>query len=93
MMSSPSVKPPGSVTPVPREGEWNRRPDWAASLGSGRPVLVGRPSDAAGAPPEVLLERGARLGLVEPDVLLILPFPAESIGERLSLYRATPDAS
>ena len=85
-----ALLPPGSVTPVPREGEWNRRPDWAASLGSGRPVLVGRRSDAAGAP-AILLERGARLGLVEPDVLFIPPFPAESTGELLSLYRATPE--
>jgi len=86
-----ALLPPGSVTPVPREGEWNRRPDWAASLGSGRPVLVGRPSDAAGAAPQILLERGTWLVLVEPDVLLIPPFPAESTGERLSLYRAAPE--
>jgi hypothetical protein len=73
---------------VPKEGEWNRRPDWVPFLGSGRPVLVGRPDTDPGPPPATLRERDADLLLVEPDVLHLPPFPAESTGERLSLYRA-----
>lgn len=84
--------PPWTVIPVPREGEWNRRPDWAAFLGSGRPVLVGR-LDTEGEPPGALVERGVGLVLVRPDVLSIPPFPAESTGERLSLYRLAADTT
>jgi hypothetical protein len=82
--------PPGGVIPVPRQGEWNRRPDWASALRSGRPVLVGTPDPGAPPPPE-LVERGASLVLVEPEVLTLPPFPGESSGERLSLYRPAPD--
>jgi hypothetical protein len=82
--------PPGGVVPVPRQGEWNRRPDWVAALRSGRPVLVGTP-DPGGPPPPELVERGAALVLVEPAVLVLPPFPGESAGERLSLYRLAPD--
>lgn len=85
-----ALLPPWAVIPVPREGEWNRRPDWVPLLGSGRPVLVGRPDDEAGPPPPALVERGTQLVLVQPDVLHVPPFPAESTGERLSLYRAAP---
>ncbi|HET9158272.1 MAG TPA: hypothetical protein VFN91_16475, partial [Myxococcaceae bacterium] len=81
--------PPGVVVPVPRQGEWNRRPDWAEALRSGRPVLVGTPEPGQ-APPPALVERGAALVLVEPAVLTIPPFPGESSGERLSLYRLAP---
>ena len=79
--------PPRTVIPVPREGEWNRRPDWAAALRGGGPVLVGWPDTERGRPPATLVERGVRLVLVEPDVVTIPPFPGESTGERLSLYR------
>ncbi len=82
--------PPGGVIPVPRQGEWNRRPDWALPLRSGRPVLVGTPESGA-PPPEQLVERGAALVLVEPAVLILPPFPGESSGERVSLYRLAPD--
>ncbi|MGZ6076343.1 MAG: hypothetical protein ACXWK6_00925 [Myxococcaceae bacterium] len=85
-----ALLPPWSVIPVPKEGDWNRRPDWVPFLGSGRPVLVGRPDTDPGPPPATLRERGADLVLVEPDVLHLPPFPAESTGERLSLYRAAP---
>ncbi len=81
---------PGAVIPVPREGEWNRRPDWAAALRSGRPVLVGRPDRPGEAAPPALVERGAALVLVRPDVLTLPPFPGESLGERVSLYRLAP---
>ena len=81
--------PPEAVIPVPRQGEWNRRPDWAEALGSGRPVLVGTP-DPGGAPPPTLVERGVSLVLVEPAVLILPPFPGESSGERLSVYRLAP---
>jgi hypothetical protein len=81
---------PGTVIPVPREGEWNRRPDWVTLLRSGRPVLVGQLDSEPGPPPPSRVERGARLVLVEPDVLSIPPFPGESTGERLSVYRPTP---
>jgi hypothetical protein len=83
-----ALLPPWAVIPVPKEGEWNRRPDWVPFLGSGRPVLVGRPDTDPGPPPAALRERGADLVLVEPDVLHLPPFPAESTGEWLSLYRA-----
>jgi hypothetical protein len=86
-----ALVPPGAVVPVPREGEWNRRPDWVAALRSGRPVLVGSPDRAGEAPPPRLVERGAPLVLVQPDVLTVPPFPGESTGERLSLYRLAPD--
>ncbi len=79
--------PPRAVVPVPREGEWNRRPDWATALRSGRPVLVGSPDAAGQVPPARRVERGAPLTLVQPEVLTIPPFPGESTGERLSLYR------
>ncbi|HZW88315.1 MAG TPA: hypothetical protein VFF12_04485, partial [Myxococcaceae bacterium] len=69
--------PPGTVIPVPRQGEWNRRPDWADALRSGRPVLVGMP-DPGEAPPPSLVERGTALVLVEPAVLTLRPFPGES---------------
>jgi len=82
--------PPGGVIPVPRQGEWNRRPDWVAALRSGRPVLVGTPDPGPPPPPE-LVERGASLVLVEPVVLTLPPFPGESSGERVSLYRPAPD--
>ena len=78
--------PPGGIVPVPREGEWNRRPDWAGALRSGRPVLVGTP-DPGEAPPPALVERGATLVLDQPAVLRLPPFPGEPSGERLSLYR------
>ena len=81
--------PPGAVVPVPREGEWNRRPDWAEALRSGRPVLLGTP-DPGEAPPPALVERGAALVLVQPAVLTVPPFPGESSGERISLYRLAP---
>jgi hypothetical protein len=81
---------PGAVIPVPREGEWNRRPDWVAELRSGRPVLVGRPDRPGDAAPPALVERGAALVLVQPDVLILPPFPGESLGERVSLYRLAP---
>jgi hypothetical protein len=84
--------PPGAVVPVPRQGEWNRRPDWVEALRSGRPVLVGTP-DPGQAPPPALVERGAALLLVEPAVLTLPPFPGESSGERLSLYRPAPGGS
>ena len=83
--------PPGVVIPVPREGEWNRRPDWAAELRSGRPVLVGSPDRPGDSPPPRLLERGASLVLVRPAVLTLPPFPGESLGERVSLYRLATD--
>ena len=83
---------PGAVVPVPREGEWNRRPDWAEELRSGRPVLLGTP-DPGEAPPPAVVERGASLVLVQPSVLTLPPFPGESTGERLSLYRLAPDGS
>ena len=79
--------PRSTVVPVPRAPGWNRRPDWAELLGSGRPVLVGRPDDEGGLPPGTWVERGVRLVLVAPDVLSIPPFRGESSGERLSLYR------
>jgi hypothetical protein len=82
--------PPGGVVPVPREGEWNRRPDWAAALRSGRPVLLGTP-DPGAPPPPALVERGAALVLVEPAVLTLPPFPGESSSERVSLYRLAPE--
>jgi len=82
--------PPGGVVPVPREGEGNRRPDWAAALRSGRPVLVGTP-ESGEPPPPSLVERGAALVLVQPAVVTIPPFPGESSGERVSLYRLAPD--
>jgi hypothetical protein len=81
---------PGAVIPVPREGEWNRRPDWVAELRSGRPVLVGRPDRPGEAAPAALVERGVALVLVQPDVLTLPPFPGESLGERVSLYRLAP---
>jgi hypothetical protein len=84
-----ALLPPGAVVPVPRQGEWNRRPDWAEELRSGRPVLLGTP-DPGEAPPPALVERGAPLVLVEPSVLTLPPFPGESSGERLSLYRLAP---
>jgi len=83
--------PPGRVVPVPREGEWNRRPDWVPFLHRGGPVLVGRPDDG-GPPAPTVLERGARLVLVDPDVLHVPPFPAQSTGEWLSVYRAPAPA-
>jgi hypothetical protein len=86
-----ALVPPGAVVPVPREGEWNRRPDWTGALRSGRPVLVGSPDHPGEAPPPRLVERGAPLLLVQPDVLTVPPFPGESTGERLSLYRLAPD--
>ena len=82
--------PPGAVIPVTPEGEWNRRPDWAAALRSGRPVLVGRPDRPGEAPPPALVQHGAALLLVHPDVLTLPPFPGESLGERVSLYRHSP---
>ena len=87
-----ALLPPWTVIPVPREGEWNRRPDWVPFLGSGRPVLVGRLDTEPGPPPSALVERGVALSLVEPDVIRLPPFPAEPTGERLSLYRAAPPA-
>jgi hypothetical protein len=81
---------PGVVVPVPLEGEWNRRPDWVAELRSGRPVLVGRPDRPGDPAPPALVERGAALVLVQPDVLVLPPFPGESLGERVSLYRLAP---
>ena len=81
---------PGAVIPIPREGEWNRRPDWVAELRSGRPVLVGRPDRPGDLAPPALVERGAALVLVRADVLLLPPFPGESLGERVSLYRLAP---
>ncbi len=87
-----ALLPPRAVIPVPRDGEWNRRPDWVPFLGSGRPVLLGRLDTEPGPPPASLVERGVALTLEEPDVLLLPPFPGESTGERLSLYRATPAA-
>jgi hypothetical protein len=84
-----ALLPPGAVVPVPRQGEWNRRPDWAQELRSGRPVLVGTP-DPGEAPPTAVVERGASLVLVQPTVLTLQPFPGESSGERLSLYRLAP---
>jgi hypothetical protein len=86
-----ALVPPGTVVPVPREGDWNRRPDWLPALRSGRPVLVGSPDRAGEAPPARVVERGAPLVLVQPDVLTVPPFPGESTGERLSLYRLAPD--
>ncbi len=82
-----ALLPPWTVIPVPREGEWNRRPDWAASLRSGRPVLVGRPDVETGPPPASLVAYGTALVLAEPDVVVLRPLPGESTGERLSLYR------
>jgi|KBSMisStaDraftv2_1062788.scaffolds.fasta_scaffold02020_12 hypothetical protein len=82
--------PPGVVVPVPRQGEWNRRPDWATALRSGRPVLVGT-LESGEPPPPALVERGAALVLVQPAVVTIPPFPGESSGERVSLYRLAPD--
>jgi len=79
--------PPWTVIPLPREGEWNRRPDWVAFLRSDRPVLFGRLDSETGPPPPTRVERGSRLVLVAPDVVSIPPFPGESTGERLSLYR------
>jgi hypothetical protein len=84
-----ALLPPGTVVPVPRQGEWNRRPDWAGELRSGRPVLLGTPHPGE-APPPALIERGASLVLVQPAVLSLPPFPGESSGERLSLYRLAP---
>ena len=84
-----ALLPPGAVVPVPRQGEWNRRPDWAEELRSGRPVLLGTPVPGE-APPAALVERGASLVLVQPAVLTVPPFPGESSGERLSLYRLAP---
>ena len=86
-----ALVPPGAIVPVPREGDWNRRPDWIPALRSGRPVLVGSPDRAGDSPPPRLVERGAPLVLVQPDVLTVPPFPGESTGERLSLYRLAPD--
>jgi hypothetical protein len=86
-----ALAPPGAVVPVPREGDWNRRPDWVPTLRSGRPVLVGSPARAGEVAPPRLVERGAPLVLVQPDVLIVPPFPGESTGERLSLYRPAPD--
>ncbi|HUM09662.1 MAG TPA: hypothetical protein VLT82_01815 [Myxococcaceae bacterium] len=86
-----ALLPPRTVVPVPREGEWNRRPDWAAALRSGRPVLVGSPEVPGEAPAARQVERGATLTLVQPGVLTIPPFPGESTGERLSLYRLAAD--
>ena len=88
-----SLVPPWTLIPLPHAGEWNRRPDWVAFLGSGRPVLVGRPDSESGPPPPSRLDRGVRLMLVAPDVLSIPPFPGESTGERLSLYRPAIDGS
>jgi len=87
-----ALVPPGAVVPLPREGEWNRRPDWTAALRSGRPVLVGSPDRAGETQGPRLVERGAPLVLVQPDVLTVPPFPGESTGERLSLYRLAPDS-
>jgi len=84
-----AMLPPGAVVPVPRQGEWNRRPDWAEALRSGRPVLLGTP-DRGEAPPPAVIERGAALVLVQPGVLTLPPFPGESSGERISLYRLAP---
>ena len=53
-------------------------------------MLVGTPDPGAPPPPE-LVERGASLVLVEPEVLTLPPFPGESSGERLSLYRLAPE--
>ena len=88
-----ALLPPGTVVPVPREGEWNRRPDWADALRSGRPVLVGSPDRPDEPPPPTLRERGADLVLVRPAVLTLPPFPGESMGERVSLYRLAEDGS
>jgi len=87
-----ALLPPWAVIPVPREGEWNRRPDWVPFLGAGGPVLVGRLDTDPGPPPGTLLERGVQLVLVEADVLHVPPFPAEATGERLSLYRSAAAA-
>ena len=84
-----ALLPPRAVVPVPRQGEWNRRPDWAEALRGGRPVLLGTP-DPGEAPPPALVERGAALLLVQPAVLTLPPFPGESSGERVSLYRPAP---
>ena len=54
-------------------------------------MLVGSPDRAGEAPRPRLVERGAPLVLVQPDVLTVPPFPGESTGERLSLYRLAPD--
>ena len=86
-----ALLPPGTVVPVPREGEWNRRPDWADALRSGRPVLVGSPDRPDEPPPSTLHERGADLVLVRSAVLTLPPFPGESMGERVSLYRLAAD--
>ena len=85
--------PPRAVISLPREGEWNRRPDWVAALRSGRPVLVGSPDIEGEGPPPRRMERGTPLTLVQPGVLTIPPFPGESTGERLSLYRPSADGS
>jgi hypothetical protein len=85
-----ALLPPGGVVPVPRQGEWNRRPDWVPALRSGRPVLVGTP-DSGAPPPQQLVERGAALVLVEAAVLTLPPFPGESSGERVSLYGLAPE--
>ena len=77
--------PPGAVVPVPREGEWNRRPDWAAALRSGRPVLVGTPDPGQARRRAGRARRGAAPGPAGGAHLP--PFPGESSGERLSLYR------
>jgi hypothetical protein len=53
-------------------------------------VLVGRPDRPGDAAPPALVERGAALVLVHPDVITIPPFPGESQGERVSLYRLAP---
>jgi hypothetical protein len=84
-----ALLPPGAVVPVPHQGEWNRRPDWAEELRTGRAVLLGTP-DPGEAPPPALVERGASLVLVQSAVLTLPPFPGESSGERISLYRLAP---
>ena len=83
-----ALLPPGAVIPVPREGEWNRRPDWAAALRSGRPVLVGRPDVGAGTAPGAWSSAARRWSWSSPMSSSSRPFPGESTGERLSLYRA-----
>ena len=53
-------------------------------------MLLGRPDRPGEAAPPALVERGAALVLVRPDVLTLPPFPGESLGERVSLYRLAP---
>jgi hypothetical protein len=53
-------------------------------------VLVGTP-ESGEPPPPALVERGAALVLVQPAVVMIPPFPGESSGERVSLYRLAAD--